>query len=111
MKPHFTSVQLNHLVSNTSSVIASDQFQLLNDTCMPESSMPRLRHYCVQMKVREPDQLIHLMQRTINDGLSTYYPTPVVGNDDECQWLESSPAITGGFRDRVDNETNLSCHQ
>ena len=104
------SVQLNHLVSNTGSVIASDQLLQLNDTCTPESPMPRLRHYCLQMRVGDPDQLRHVMQRTLNDGLSTYYPTPLVTREDQCRWLEGSQAITGGLRNTIETMANLSCH-
>ena len=71
--------------------------------------MPRLDHYCLQVKVREPDQLRHLMQRTISDGLSTYYPTSPVTEEGQCLWLESSLTIVGEAREAVQTGANLFC--
>ena len=101
-------MQLNYLVNNTLNVTGSEDFHHLNETCGPESPMPRLRHYCLQMKVREPGQLRHLMQRTINDGLSTYYPTAVT-EEDRCRWLETSVVFADEARDRVEVGANLFC--
>ena len=72
--------------------------------------MPRLDHYCLQAMIRDPEQLRYLMQRTISDGLSTYYPTsPVVSESAQCEWLHSSLAISGEARERVEAGANLFC--
>lgn len=102
-------MQLNYLVTNNSNVTGSEEFLYLNDTCTPNYT-PRLDYFCLQMNIREPDELIQLLQHTITDGLNAYYgnDTPVMDSD-QCEWLETSSTITHEAQSRIQARVNLYC--
>lgn len=77
-------IQLNSLVAENVSVIGSNEFLLLPNTCAPDDT-PRLHKYCLELKAGEPDKL----SRNITDELSTHYPEQLVTETHQCQWLNS----------------------
>ena len=88
------SLQLNYLMTDNINVSGSGEFFLLPETCAPNDT-PRLRQYCLQIKVREADGLNHLLLVEIYDGLTTYYSDrPPVTNSDLCQWLQINSIST-----------------
>ena len=102
------SIQLNHLISENTDVTGSEGLSSLPDTCSPQST-PRLHQVCFQMKVRESDQLRHLVREDIYDRLSTYYPSYVANDETSCEWLQSSTAIPDDTRERIQDNIMLNC--
>lgn len=101
-------MQLNSLVTDNVNVTGSEEFLQLSDTCAPNDT-PRLHKYCLQLKVREPDQLRRVVQHDITDGLSTYYPE-LVTEGHQCQWLWSnSTGIALEAKNRIQTNVSLPC--
>ena len=81
----------------------SENFSNLPLSCAP-GDVTRLHSYCFQMKVREQNQLLHLVYSVLYDPISTYY-SGTVTNSSPSVWLQTS-SIPLAQQSRIDPVMN-----